>query len=382
MKVDVVIVGGGMVGLATALLLSQNGFEVCLLDIHPCTPIPLSESYDLRVSAITLGTVKLFKSLGIWEDIHNLRVGKFDKIKIWEECDTQNICFDPAKGYIIENKVIQLALIQKSEKIKILAPVKIQAIQKSPDNIGVLLDNGLTITSKLLIGADGANSKIREWAELGLSEKSYDQSALVATVQTEKSHENTARQRFLPEGPLALLPLSKPNYCSIVWTNKPETTQKLLALSPSEFDAEIKKYWHDELGEIRLVDQRLAFALSKKHAEHYVKERVVLVGDAAHTIHPLAGQGVNLGFLDAQALCEIVTHAKTENRDIGLLHTLRRYERSRKGDNILVQKLMDIFNSPRIRKWGVTIISHNNFFKTIMLAWMQQREKASCKKSC
>ena len=374
MKVDVIIVGGGMVGLATALLLSQNGFDVCLLDIHPCTPTPLPESYDLRVSAITLGTVKLFKNLGIWEVINNLRVGRFEKIKIWEDCDTKNICFEPAKGYIIENKVIQLALIQKSEKIKILAPIQIQAIQKSPDNISVLLDNGQTVTSKLIIGADGANSKIREWAELGLSEKNYDQSALVATVQTEKPHENIARQRFLPEGPLALLPLSQANYCSIVWTSSPEATQKLLGLNPSEFNTAINKYWHDELGEIRLVDQRLAFPLSKKHAEHYVKERVVLVGDAAHTIHHLAGQGVNLGFLDAQALSTILTQAKNKKRDIGLLHTLRRYERSRKGDNILVQKLMDVFNSPRMRKFGVKIVSNIEILKQVMVVWMKRRE--------
>ncbi|HEV2613123.1 MAG TPA: UbiH/UbiF/VisC/COQ6 family ubiquinone biosynthesis hydroxylase [Gammaproteobacteria bacterium] len=373
MKVDAVIVGGGLVGLATARLLSQNGFQVCVLDVHPCTPSPLSESYEPRVSAITLSSVKLFQELGVWEKMQQMRVGEFTQIKIWEGDNTASVSFDSAHGYIIENKVMQLALLDSN--IEIIAPVVINNITKSKDNLSLSLSNNQIIETKTIIGADGANSKIREWAELGLVEKSYDQSALVATIHTTLPHDHIARQRFLSEGPLAFLPLSQENHCSIVWTNKPETTQHLLKLSSSEFNSELEKYWGKELGELKVVGERFAFNLTKKHAEHYVKERVVLVGDAAHTIHPLAGQGVNLGFLDAKVLCTTFIQARSENRDIGLMHTLRRYERARKGDNLIVQKLMDVFNSATIRKCGMKLVSNFDFLKNSMQLWMTQREK-------
>jgi 2-octaprenylphenol hydroxylase len=375
MKVDVIIVGGGLVGLTTAGLLSQNGFQVCVLDVHPCMPTPLSESYESRVSAITQASVNIFKTLGIWDAIQNRRVGLFTKIKVWENQSSEDICFEPANGYIIENKVMELALLSINKNIHILAPIKIQKIEQSENNIAVSLDNGTTIDAKLLVGADGSNSKIREWAELGLSEKKYDQTALVATVHTTLPHDHITRQRFLSEGPLAFLPLSDQNYCSIVWTNTPQTTQKLLTLHPAEFNAELEKQWGKELGELALVGERFSFNLSKKHAEHYVKPRVALVGDAAHTIHPLAGQGVNLGFLDAYVLSNTLIQSRKEHRDIGLMHTLRKYERARKGDNIVVQQLMDIFNTSWIRQVGFKAVSNFNFLKSSMLSWMTQREK-------
>jgi 2-octaprenylphenol hydroxylase len=381
MKVDVTIVGGGLVGLATALLLSQKGFTVCILDMNPCVPTSLSKSYESRVSAITLASVELFSSLGTWDTIKNLRVGRFEKIKIWEDQNSADICFDPARGYIIENKVIQLALIEKlkiAENVEIIDTCKIEKIAKSQGKDGcitVLLSDNQNIESKIIIGADGANSKIREWAELGLTETKYNQSALIATVHTGFSHGNIAGQRFLPEGPLAFLPLSQENYCSIVWTNTPEVTKKLLESSEVDFNLEINKVWGNSLGEIRLEGQRFAFGLSKKHAERYVTDRVALVGDAAHAIHPLAGQGVNLGFLDAKCLAEVLMKSKNQNRDIGLLHTLRKYERARKGDNLLVQKLMDVFNTNWIRKIGFKITSNSNFLKNSMALWMTQREK-------
>lgn len=375
MKVDVVVVGAGLVGLTTACLLSQNGFQVCVLDAHPCVSSPLSKLYEARVSAITQASVNIFKTLGIWETIQDMRVGTFTKIKIWENQSIEDICFEPAKGYIIENKVIKLALLSITKNIQIIAPVKIQKIEQAKNNITLLLDNETIIESKLIVGADGAYSKIREWAELGVSEKNYNQSAVVATIHTTLPHENIARQRFLSEGPFAFLPLSQENYSSIVWTNKPETTQGLLNLSPSEFNAELEKYWGKDLGELNLIGERFSFTLAKKHAEHYVKERVALVGDAAHTIHPLAGQGVNLGFLDAKALCATLIQSKKEARDIGLMHTLRKYERARKGDNLIVQKLMDLFNSEQLRKLGIKAVSNFNFLKTSMLMWMAQREK-------
>ncbi|MDX2164481.1 MAG: UbiH/UbiF/VisC/COQ6 family ubiquinone biosynthesis hydroxylase [Gammaproteobacteria bacterium] len=378
MKVDVIVIGGGLVGLATARLLSLHNFSVCLLDQQPCLPALLTEQYELRVSAITLPSVHLFKRLGVWQAMQFQRMGEFTETKIWEDDSTEPIQFESTKGFVIENKVILNALLDKAE-FNIVAPIKVNQMNKSAENIQVELDSGQKISGKLLIGADGGNSKIREWANLGVSEKAYDQSAIVATVHTQNAHRNVARQKFLPEGPLAFLPLADAHHCSIVWTN---TSPSLLTMDEKLFNAQLNKYLGDELGEIRLVGQRLAFPLTKKHAKHYVSERVALVGDAAHTIHPLAGQGVNLGFLDAQALSDILIKAKQENRDIGLLHTLRRYERARKSDNLIIQNLMDVFNSAKIRKLGVNIVSRSECLKQLMLMGMEYREKKLCRKSC
>ncbi len=379
MNVDVIIIGGGLVGLAAARALTHQNFSVCVIDQQPCVVSPVSESYELRVSAIASPSVHLFKQLGVWEAIIQQRVGEFTTIKIWEEENPEAIQLEPAHGYIIENNVMQNALLDKPE-FKIFAPAKIQHIQKNAKNIEVELENNQKILGKLLVGADGGNSKIREWAKLGVSEKAYDQSALVATVHSERPHHNIARQRFLAEGPLAFLPLSDSHHCSIVWTNALEAAEKLLKTTEENFNAELNKYFGDELGEIRLVSQRLAFPLIKKHAQNYVAERIALIGDAAHTIHPLAGQGVNLGFSDVHALCEVLVKAKQEKRDMGLLHTLRRYERARKSDNLIMQNLMDVFNSARIRKWGVSVVSRSEWAKKMMLLWMKFREKQLCKK--
>lgn len=381
MKDEVIIVGGGLVGLATARLLSLQHVAVRILDHQPCLASPLSETYELRVSAITRPSVDLFKRLGVWEKICAQRVGEFHTIKVWEENAQEPITFESAQGYIIENKVMQRALMDQAS-FSVVAPVTIKQIEKMRDNIQIALADGQKFTAKLLIGADGGQSKIREWAQLGVSEKPYGQSALVATVHTQKSHQHIARQRFLSEGPLAFLPLSDAHYCSIVWTNTTHTTEALCAMDERLFNAELNKYFGDELGEIRLESQRLSFPLIKKHAQHYVTERVVLVGDAAHTIHPLAGQGLNLGYLDALALSDVIKQAKQENRDIGLLHTLRRYERARKCDNGMMQNLMDVFNNTRFRKWGVNVVSRSEWLKKIMLLWMEYREKQLCRKSC
>lgn len=387
MKVDVIVVGGGLVGFATALLLSQAGFEICILDTYcpdSLDRITKSSPYELRVSAITPHSVKLFKKMGIWLDILNVRVGYFEKIKIIEgseeeaEIENKNNFLFKTQGYIIENKIIQQSLLEKinnQKNINFLAPVEIKSIQKLNNNIIIKLNNDLAITAKLIVGADGANSKIREWAELGLTTKDYNQSALVGIIQTEKSHENMARQKFLPEGPLAFLPLDQKNYCSIVWTHSPETAQNLLNCSESEFNKILQKSWGDELGKLIIQGPRGVFKLSKKHAKNYIAERIALVGDAAHVIHPLAGQGVNLGFLDAQKLTEILGQLKFQKRDIGLYNNLRKYELARKSDNSIIQNLMDVFNLEWVRKLGFKLTRNSDLVKKMMVSWMENREK-------
>ena len=205
------------------------------------------------------------------------------------------------------------------------------------------MDDGRTLTAELVVGADGAQSPLREWAEIETHGWDYQQSAVVCTVTTEHSHQQTAWQRFLPEGPLAFLPLSDPHQCSIVWSNSTEEAELLCQLDDDIFKDTLGKAFESTLGEIQEVSKRAKFPLKLRHADHYVESGFALVGDAAHTIHPLAGQGVNIGFLDAATLAEVVLEAHGKGRKIGNLHTLNKYQRRRKGDNLVMQMTMDAF---------------------------------------
>jgi 2-octaprenylphenol hydroxylase len=221
----------------------------------------------------------------------------------------------------------------------LLCPAK----PKSFSEQSLVLEDGQTLTAKLIVGADGARSLLREWADIDTYGWDYQQSAVVCTVTTEQSHQNTAWQRFLPEGPLAFLPLADPYQCSIVWSNSTEETALLCDLADERFNTAISKAFGNKLGEFVEISARASFPLKLRHAAHYVETGFALVGDAAHTIHPLAGQGVNIGLLDAATLAEVVIEAHEKGREIGSLHTLNKYQRRRKGDNLAMQMTMDAF---------------------------------------
>jgi 2-octaprenylphenol hydroxylase len=205
------------------------------------------------------------------------------------------------------------------------------------------LEDGRKLTADLIVAADGARSNLRDWAGIKTKGWAYDQTAVVCTATTEQPHQQTARQRFLPEGPLAFLPLSNPHQCSIVWSNSTEEAELLCQLDDEAFKHALTNAFESTLGEITDISQRASFPLALRHATDYVKPGFALVGDAAHTIHPLAGQGVNIGFLDAATLAEVVIEAHQKERDIASLHTLNKYQRRRKGDNIAMQMTMDAF---------------------------------------
>jgi 2-octaprenylphenol hydroxylase len=271
------------------------------------------------------------------------RVAPVEAMRIWDENGSGFLEFNAADmaaanlAWIIENSVIQTALVERLQQftnVHYLAPVEIADIALHDDRGVVRLGDDRVLEAKLLIGADGAESVVRHAAGIATQRLALDQTATVATVTTEHAHSAIARQRFLTTGPLAFLPLNEPNTCSIVWSADTVRAEELAALDDATFLAELQVAFGDVLGLIRSVSPRATFALALSHAQRYTAERVALIGDAAHTVHPLAGQGVNIGFLDAATLAEVLLEAVAQKRDLGAHRLLRRYERARKADDL------------------------------------------------
>ncbi|MFW5447617.1 MAG: UbiH/UbiF/VisC/COQ6 family ubiquinone biosynthesis hydroxylase [Methylophagaceae bacterium] len=345
---DIVIVGGGMVGATLAVALAeQSSLNIAIIEAFELKPITESDKADLRVSALTRASEILFKNLGIWQHLIPSRISQFTDMEVWET-QSSTLHFDsadigePLLGYIVENRHIQQACLTRCKQlnnITLLCPAK----PKSFSEQTLVLEDGQTLTAELIVGADGAHSLLREWADIDTHGWDYQQTAVVCTVTTKQSHQNTAWQRFLPEGPLAFLPLADPYQCSIVWSNSTEEAKLLCELEDDLFKTALSNAFGSKLGGIVEISARASFPLKLRHANHYVETKFALVGDAAHTIHPLAGQGVNIGLLDAATLAEIVIEAHGKGREIGSLHTLNKYQRRRKGDNLAMQMTMDAF---------------------------------------
>ena len=348
---DILIVGGGMVGASLACALAGHGLSIAVVEAQIPPATWPRDSTDLRVSALTRATQRIFGALGAWDRMVGQRVSPFRDMHVWDAAGSGAIHFDSAEigedtlGYIVENRVIQATLWESMtacEDVEVIAPAAPAALTLDQDGARLRLEDGRELAALLVVGADGADSRLRALAGLDARQWDYHQKAVVATVRTEQSHRETAWQRFLPTGPLAFLPLSD-GACSIVWSTTPEHADALLARDEDAFRAELAQAFEHRLGRIESAGPRAAFALRMLYAPRYVQPRVALVGDAAHAIHPLAGQGVNLGLLDAAALAEVVLHAHAADRDIGGMATLRRYERWRKGDNLATMAAMDGF---------------------------------------
>jgi 2-octaprenylphenol hydroxylase len=339
---DIVIVGGGMVGASLACALGNSPFKVALLD-QRVAPAPPAEGFDVRVSAITLASRALFENLGAWDLMVRRRVCPVERMHIWDESGSGSITFDaaeiaePCLAYIIENSVIHTALLERLQQftnVHLLCPVVPKSIELAGEQASVGLRDGRQLVARLVVGADGADSLVRRVAGIDTQRLDLGQTGVVATVVTERPHENMARQRFLRTGPLAFLPLADAHSCSLVWSAESALAAELVALEPDAFIARLQAAFGDRLGSIRAVSARAAFPLALGHARAYCAPRAALIGDAAHTVHPLAGQGVNLGFLDAASLAEVLLAAQQARRDIGDVAVLRRYERWRKGENL------------------------------------------------
>ena len=349
---DVVVAGGGCVGSTFACASALQGLRVALIDRQEIARQWPQGTVDLRVFAITRASQCILDGLGVWQAIAAAGISPFREMRVWDAGGSGSIHFDCAElgeaalGHIVEQRVIQAALQQRLDSLDQVArfcPETIGSFDLQTDRVTVHLASGRMLQAHLLVGADGAQSQIRTQAGIQVSQQDYEQQAIVAVVATERSHEETAWQRFLPTGPLAFLPL-RDGRSSIVWSTKSETASQLLAMDEREFCATLASSFDHRLGEITGVGERVAFALQRLHADRYVGERVVLIGDAAHVIHPLAGQGINLGMLDAAVLAEVLGTARAQGRDPGSPRCLRRFERWRRGDNQVMLWSMDGFN--------------------------------------
>ena len=347
---DVIINGGGMVGATLACLLAKSGRKVAVIEasiIASAKEFDPESVYDLRVSAISRASQKAFIEVGAWNDMLAMRASPYEIMDVWDAAGDAHVRFDatelgePDLGHIIENNVVQTALLkalQGYESAEIFQAKKLQSIDINTDSVTVALESGEQLSTKLLVGADGANSKVRSLAGIDVSVDDYGQRGLVTTVKTQDHHQYTAWQRFQSTGPLAFLPLSDGS-CSIVWTLPSDRADYYLSLNKTDFKVALAEALDHKLGKITKVGERAAFPLRGSQAKPYVLERIALVGDAAHTIHPLAGQGVNLGIKDAVELAKQLLGVT----DPGSLKTLRRYERARRGDNVITMRAMEAF---------------------------------------
>lgn len=339
-NVDVVIVGGGMVGLGLAAALKGSALKVAVVEGQLPAPA-LDEAPDNRVSALSLASQRILQQVGAWRGIEARRLQPYVQMEVWEQDSFGRIAFDAASlrqselGHIVENRVIQLALldaIEGANNIQLLSPARASSLQSGEAGSLLLLEDGRALSAKLVVAADGAHSWVRRQADIPLTSWDYGHHALVATVRCAEPHEAVARQIFTPEGPLAFLPLWQPDLCSIVWSLPAARAEALCQCDDEQFNRQLTTAFDGRLGLCQLKGARSAIPLTARYARDFARERLVLVGDAAHTIHPLAGQGVNLGLLDAAALAEQILRNQAAGKDIGLLANLRGYERWRKSE--------------------------------------------------
>ena len=356
-RVDVLIVGGGIAGLTLAALLRDSPLRVALVERQPLPA--LDAAPELRVSAIGRAAMQVFDDCGALPALlgdEPFRAAAFTDMHVWDSTGAGELHFDSAEvgldalGYIIENRRIQRALWQRIDtagNIELLCPAAVQHIARDADGLRVQLDHGESLHCRLIVGADGLQSAVRRFAGIDYAVQDYRQRALVCTVKTELAHQHTAWQIFLPGGPLAFLPLfaaAESDQCSIVWSLPQAEAESLLALEEASFIARLEQAFEYRLGRLQPASERAAFPLRHGHAASYVQSNLALVGDAAHIIHPLAGQGANLGLLDARELARVILDAHAGRRQWWARHTLRAYERARKGENRVMEAAMSGFN--------------------------------------
>lgn len=337
---DVIVVGGGMVGGLFACALGDSGLKVAVLERYPA---PTPDALESRVSAITPASRAMLEAVGAWAGVGARPYGTVRAMRVWDDAGRGAISFEaadigePCLAYIVENNAIVAALRQRVSRftnIHWISPAPIVDMTVVSPVGRITLDDGRLLSTRLIVGADGADSAVRRAAGIALRRLDVAQKSIVATVETEWSHGETAYQRFLSTGPLAFLPLAERHRCSIVWSADSARADALMALDDVAFVHELGAAFGENLGGILSAHGRAIFTLGLAHAVSYVAPGVALIGDAAHTVHPLAGQGVNLGFLDAATLAEVVLDAAHKRKQLGAVHVLRRYERWRKGDNL------------------------------------------------
>ena len=349
-KFDVVIVGGGMVGSAVACSLGNSSLKVAVIESTTPQAFSPEQAHDLRVSALSIASKNILATVGAWDGIVARRFCPFKRMRVWETAGDTEFCSDdinyPELGYIVENRITQLALLdrlQEFNNIELICPSTITKINYSVGEDSLLeLEDGRQLSTKVLVAADGGQSRVRQVVGLGVTSWDYKQHALVIYIETAYEQQDITWQRFLPSGPQAFLPLTG-HYGSIVWYNSPDEVRRLKSLSYEALKDELLGAFPDCLGQVNKVLGVASFPLKRQHAQNYVKPGVVLVGDAAHMINPLAGQGVNIGLLDAAALGEVLIDAAKKGLALGDLSVLKRYEQLRRNENLKMMTVMDVF---------------------------------------
>ncbi|MEQ9744910.1 3-demethoxyubiquinol 3-hydroxylase [Pectobacterium actinidiae] len=349
MHYDAIVVGGGMVGAAAALGLAQQGFQVAVVEQEMPTPFDAASQPDLRISAIGYASVALLKALGAWSRVQQMRSAPYRRLETWEWANAR-VVFDaadihlPELGFMVENRVLQLALwesLLEEARCHCFCPATPQNLQRTDDGWCLQLVDGQTLTASLVIGADGANSQVRQWAGIGISGWQYRQSCMLIGVETLQPQQDVTWQQFTPSGPRAFLPLFD-QWGSLVWYDSPQRIRQLQAMPLTQLDKEIAAAFPERLGSVKALSAG-SFPLVRRHAQTYIKPGLVLLGDAAHTINPLAGQGVNLGYRDVEALLDVLINARNAGEEWASERVLRRYQCRRMPDNLMMQSGMDLF---------------------------------------
>lgn len=338
---DIAVVGGGIVGLTFAVLAAQAGFSLVILDKNSLLASANLEPYDTRVSAISRASENIFRSINIWSQLEEIRVSPYRKMEVYQETSQHHLDFNAHEvaeinlGHIIENKIMLYALQKKIQEFP-----HIDLVMENDSlhfNVGLkeveITSDSAKITAKLMVGADGSDSYIRSSLSLPTFKKSYEQTAMVANIEIEKPHAQTAYQIFLKDSILAFLPFKEQHLCSIVWSMECSRAKAMSALAKDKFEALLADAFKNKFGHIKLDSPINVFPLKRQYSSQYIANRTALIGDAIHVVHPLAGQGLNLGLGDAKKLAEILSIAKSKQQDIGLHHILRIFERNRKFEN-------------------------------------------------
>ena len=380
---DAVVIGGGLVGTACAVALAQQGFKLALIESAQPMGMPADNDWDSRIYAISPGNAAWLKSLGVWSVLDQSRITSIVKMLVYGDDGESKLEFNAYEanaaclGHIVESRLLLhglwAALSQSS--VEVQTGVQCKSIDWQHDLASIQLDDGQSISAKLVIAADGANSWVRRQTDIALQGHDYGQMGVVANFETTKPHQHVARQWFRVDGVMAWLPLAG-NRISMVWSTHRVHAEELLNLSPQALSDCVAEAGQHALGELRLITSAAVFPLSLQSVHTVLKPRLVLIGDAAHVIHPLAGQGVNLGFRDVEALAKILAQRSTY-QDIGDAILLRRYERSRKADIMAMQHVTDglqkLFASPqplvkKLRNWGLRLTDSQSTLKKRLMA--------------
>lgn len=362
---DIAIVGAGVIGttMACDLVRRLPHLRIALIEASPQSPAPISpDRFDLRVAALSPKTVHYLQALNLWTVIEQQRACAYRSMVVWDGESTGAIDFHAADihaealGYIVENNVLLHTLYQYLDQKSAVQwfrgcrLVSIGGREEDSAPLVLTLETGEQLSAELLVAADGAHSSVRQLGGFATREWDYGQTAIITTVQTEFSHQHTAWQCFTAHGALAFLPLpdrevegQARHYCSIVWSLNDDVVADYMACTPPEFCRRLELAFEQRLGQVLEIDERCSIPLRQRHARSYFRPRIALVGDAAHTVHPLAGQGMNLGLYDAMVLAEEIRRAVDRGYSFGEPALLKRYERRRKGHNLAAMAGMEVF---------------------------------------